>query len=63
MQNSTIAQMDVLTELVFKMKNKKKDSKWIWAVIAILIILGIGAYFLLFGNGVAGLPQPPALPA
>jgi flagellar basal body-associated protein FliL len=45
------------------MKNKKKDSKWIWAVIAILIILGIGAYFLLFGNGVAGLPQPPALPA
>jgi|SaaInlV_200m_DNA_2_1039689.scaffolds.fasta_scaffold37881_2 hypothetical protein len=50
-------------ELVFKMKNKKKDNKWIWAVIAILIILGIGAYFLLLGNGVSGLPQPPALPA
>ncbi|MBT7102659.1 hypothetical protein HN935_04070 [archaeon] len=45
------------------MKNKKKDNKWIWAVIAILIILGIGAYFLLLGNGVSGLPQPPALPA
>ena len=56
-------QTDALTELVFKMKNKKKDSKWIWAVIAILIILGIGAYFLLFGNGMAGIPQPPALPA
>lgn len=45
------------------MKNKNKEgiSKWVWVAIAIL--LGIGAYFLLTGNGVGGLPQPPALPA
>lgn len=45
------------------MKNKNKEgiSKWVWVAIAIL--LGIGAYFLLTGNGAGGLPQPPALPA
>lgn len=45
------------------MKNKKKISKWVWILIAVVVLLGVGAYFLLSGNGVGGLPQPPALPA
>ena len=46
------------------MKNKKENkvSKWVWIAIAI-IVLGVGAYFLLASNGAGGLPLPPALPA
>jgi len=50
----------VLMELVFKMKNKKGVGKWFWIVIAVIVI-AIGAYFLLPGG--VGIPQPPALPA
>lgn len=43
------------------MKNKRGVGKWVWIVIIILI--AIGAYLLLSGNGIGGVPQPPALPA
>jgi hypothetical protein len=36
----------------------KKINKWIWVLIAIIIL--VGGYFLLRGSGV---PQPPALPS
>jgi len=42
------------------MENKKRLSAWIWIVI-ILIVLGVGTYFLL--NGGSGIPSPPALPS
>ena len=50
------------------MKNKK-GSVLIWVVI-VLVLLGIGAYFLLSGGSDGGsvssvgssIPQPPALP-
>jgi len=38
-------------------------SGWIWILIVlILIAVGVGAYFLLSGGSVGGIPQPPALP-
>ena len=48
--------------LVFKMENKKGVGKWFWIGIAVIVIV-VGAYFLLTGNGVGSIPQPPALPA
>jgi len=37
-------------------------NKWLWILIVlILVALGVGAYFLLSGNG--SIPQPPALPS
>ena len=61
-------QMDVQTELVFKMKNKR-GSAWIWILVVLIVIaVGVGAYFLLSGDGgsiVGGgssIPSPPALP-
>lgn len=44
------------------MENKKGCSKWVWIVVAVIVI-AIGAYFLLTGNGAGGIPTPPALPA
>ena len=55
-----LVQMDVLMGFVIKMKNKRGVSKLVWVVIA-LVVIAVGAYFLLTGNG--GVPQPPALPA
>ena len=52
----------VLMGLVFKMENKKGVGKWFWIGIAVIVIV-VGAYFLLTGNGVGSIPQPPALPA
>jgi len=38
-------------------------KKWIWILIALIVIaLGVGAYLWLT-KGTAGIPQPPALPA
>lgn len=49
------------------MKNKKGMSKlgWILLIIALVVIVGAGIYFLL-GNGnlpTNSIPQPPALPS
>lgn len=43
------------------MENKKGISAWIWIVI-VLIVLGVGAYFLLNG-GSGGILSPPPLPS
>lgn len=43
------------------MGNKKSVDRWVWIVIAVVAV-AVGAYFLLTGNGVGGIPTPPALP-
>lgn len=43
----------------------KKSRWWLWLIIA-LVVIGIGAYFLLSGgSGIGGssIPSPPALPS
>ena len=65
-------------ELVFKMKNKRGQVRtvqvergsrwWLWILVVLVVItVGVGAWFLLSGDGGSvfggGIPSPPALPS
>ena len=53
-------------KFAIKMKNKTGSTGWIaFIILLILILLGIGAYFLFTGNSSLGssIPQPPTLPS